>query len=172
MGAAVIIWPENISGIIGTVCAIVLIIIGAVYLGSYVLHVATNGFSAAMGAVILLLGVWVLLQPGIVLTLIPIVIGVILAAHGIRGLREALAAKQFGADSWKLSALFAIISIALGVVCIVDAFGVVKLAFWIIGIALIYNGISNIFIAVTASRSERKYRRENGPIDLEFNEDK
>jgi hypothetical protein len=172
MGVAVIVWPEYISGIIGTLCAIVLIAIGAVYLGSYFLHVVTNGFSAALGAVVLLLGVWVLIQPEIVLTVIPVVIGVMLAAHGVRGLRESLAARKFGADTWGIGAVLAAISIVLGVICIVDAFGVVKLAFWVIGIALIYNGVSNIYIAITSSNSERHYRKNNETIDVEFHEDR
>jgi hypothetical protein len=172
MGVVVIIWPEYISGIIGTVCAVVMIIIGAVYLGSYFLSVATNGFSAAMGAVVLLLGVWVLIQPNIVLTLIPVVIGVMLAAHGIRGIRESLATRKYGSDEWGIGAVLAVISIILGAVCIMDAFGVVKLAVRIIGVVLIYNGISNIYIAVVSSKSERHYRKNNETIDLEFNEDK
>jgi uncharacterized membrane protein HdeD (DUF308 family) len=60
----------------------------------------------------------------------------------------------------------------LGVVCIVEAFGIVTFAIKIIGVALIYNGISNIYIAIVSSRSERIYRKNHGTIDVEFNEDK
>jgi uncharacterized membrane protein HdeD (DUF308 family) len=60
----------------------------------------------------------------------------------------------------------------LGVVCIVDAFGVVNLAIKLIGVALIYNGISNIYIAIASSRSERRYSKNHETIDVEFNEDK
>jgi uncharacterized membrane protein HdeD (DUF308 family) len=114
----------------------------------------------------------VLLQPGIVLTLIPVVIGVTLVAHGIRGFRESLATRKFGSDAWGIGAVLAVISILLGIICIVDAFGVVTVAFGIIGVALIYNGISNIYIAITSSRSERRYRKNHETIDVEFNEDK
>jgi uncharacterized membrane protein HdeD (DUF308 family) len=166
MGVVFIVNPDDVSSVIGTVCAAVLIIIGLVYLGSYFLHVVTNGISAAMGAVVLLLGVWVLLQPQIVTTLVPIVIGVVLLAHGVRGFRESLS------DAWGIGAVLSVISMVLGVVCIVEAFGIVTFAIKVIGVALIYNGISNIYIAIASSRSERRYRKNHGTIDVEFNEDK
>jgi predicted phage tail protein len=172
MGIVFIANPDSVSSVIGTVCAVVLIVIGVVYLGSYFLHVVTGGISAAMGAVVLLLGVWVLLQPQIVTTLVPIVIGVVLLAHGFRGFRESLATRKFGSDAWGIGAVLAVISMVLGVVCIVDAFGVVNLAIKLIGVALIYNGVSNIYIAIASSRSERRYSKNHETIDVEFNEDK
>ena len=42
LGVVFLVWPETISGILGTVCAIVLIAIGIVYLCSYFLNVVSN----------------------------------------------------------------------------------------------------------------------------------
>lgn len=172
LGVVFLVWPETISGILGTICAIVLIAIGIVYLGSFFLNVVTNGISAALGAVVLLLGVWVLIQPEIVVTLIPILIGVVLLVHGIRGIRESVETKKYGGMNWGVGIIFSIVSLVLGILCIVDAFGVVKLAFWVIGAALIYNGVSNIYIAIVSSKTERRYRKRQEAIDVEFVDDK
>lgn len=171
LGIVFVAWPEKMADLIGTVLAIIMIVIGAVYLCSFFFHVVTNRLSAAMGAIVLLLGVWVLVQPDIVLTLIPIVIGVVLLVHGLRGFRESLDAKKYGYNSWGIGAAFAIISIVLGVICVVNAFGVVKLAFWGIGAALIYNGISDIYIACSTSHAEKNYRKNAETIDVEFVDD-
>ncbi len=171
LGVVFLVWPETISGILGTICAVVLIAIGIVYLGSYFLNVVSNGISAALGAVVLLLGVWVLIQPEIVVTLIPILIGVVLLAHGIRGIRESVETKKYGGMNWGVGIIFSIVSLVLGILCIVDAFGVVKLAFWVIGAALIYNGVSNIYIAIVSSKTERRYRKSQEAIDVEFVDD-
>jgi hypothetical protein len=48
----------------------------------------------------------------------------------------------------------------------------VNLAIKLIGVALIYNGLSNIYIAIASSRSERRYSKNHETIDVEFNEDK
>ena len=65
-----------------------------------------------------------------------------------------------------------IVSLVFGILCIVNAFGLVKLAFWVIGAALIYNGISNIYIAIASSKTERQYRKSQEAIDVEFVDDK
>ena len=171
LGLVFIIWPEMISGLVGTVCAIILMVMGIIYLCSYFIKVSSNGLSAATGALLLLLGIWVLVQPDVVLKLIPILIGVVLLAHGVRGFRESWESKTYGNSSWGVGAVFAIISMVFGIYCIVNAFGMVKLTFLVIGIALIYNGVSDIYIAIVASKSERKYRKTCGTIDVEFLEE-
>jgi uncharacterized membrane protein HdeD (DUF308 family) len=171
LGIVFIVEREATINMIGTLLAIIMIVIGAVYLCSFFLNIVTNGLSAAIGAVVLLLGIWVLIQPGIIMSLIPIVIGVLLLAHGIRGMKEAWASKQFGYGAWGISAAFSVISLVLGIICIVDAFGVLELASVAIGIALIYNGLSNIWIAFQSTKAERSYRRGNETIDVSFKED-
>lgn len=171
LGVVFIVWPDKTSDLIGTVLAVIMIVIGAVYLCSFFLHIATNGLSAAIGGIVLLLGVWILIQPSIVLTLIPIVIGVVLLSHGIRGFKESWDSKGYGYSSWGVGAVFSLISIVFGIVCIVDAFGVVKIAFVMIGIALVYNGLTNIWIAAHASHYERSYRKSQETIDVEFKDE-
>lgn len=172
LGIVFIAWPDKVNEAVGTVIAVVLIVVGIVYLASFFLKFITNGMSAAIGAIVLLIGVWILIQPAIVGTLIPIVVGVIMLGHGIRGLRESAAAKNFGFSNWGIGIVFSIISLALGIVCICNAFGVISLIYVVIGIALVFNGLSNIWISVTTSSSERKYRKEQETIDVEFKEDK
>lgn len=171
LGVVFVVWPDRTSDFIGIALAIVMIIIGIVYLCSFFLHIATNGLSAAIGAIILLLGVWILIQPSIVLKMIPIVIGVVLLAHGLRGFKESWDSKGYGYNSWGIGAVFSLISMVFGVICIVNAFGVVKLAFVVIGIGLIYNGVTNIWIAIHTSKYEKSYRRQHETIDVEFKED-
>lgn len=42
------------------------------------LNIVTNGFSAMLGLVVLAVGIWFLVQPKVVVSLIPIVIGLVL----------------------------------------------------------------------------------------------
>jgi hypothetical protein len=175
LGIVFIVWREATMDLIGMALAIIMIVIGALYLGSFFLNIVTNGLSAAIGAIVLLLGIWVLLKPDIVVTMIPIVIGVLLLCHGARGMKEAWGSKKYGYNRWGVSVLFSLISIVLGIVCVVYAFevakGVTELASVVIGIALIYNGLSNIWIAVHSAKAEKNYRREHDTIDVTFKDD-
>lgn len=168
LGVVFIVWREATINAIGMIMAILLIIVGVVYIGSYFLKIVSHGISVVVGAVIVIIGIWILLQPSIIVSLIPIVIGVVLVAHGIRDLKESLDAKRYGYESWGVGIVLAVISIAFGVICIVDAFGVLEVASVLIGIALIYNGISNMWIASRVYKAAKRYAQEQGAIDVEF----
>lgn len=168
LGIVFIVWREATIHALGTIMAVILMVIGVIYLCSYFLNVVTNGFSAAIGAIVLVIGIWILIQPAIIVSLIPIVIGVVLLAHGIRDLKESVESKKYGYESWGVGIVLAVISIVFGIICIVDAFGVLELASILIGIALIYNGVSNIWIASRATKAARDYRNQHDPVDVEF----
>ena len=58
------------------------------------LNIVTNGFSAMLGLVVLAVGIWFLVQPKVVVSPIPIVIGLVLIFHSIGSIIEAVDAKN------------------------------------------------------------------------------
>ena len=76
LGIVFIVWRGAVLDVMGSIFAVVLIILGVIYLSSYFLEIITNGFSAIMGIIVLALGIWFLIQPDIVVSIIPILIGV------------------------------------------------------------------------------------------------
>ena len=169
LGIVFIIWKDSVLGFMGSAFAIILIIMGAVDLCSYFMRIISNGMSVLTGIVLLAVGIWFLIDPKVIVTLIPIVIGVVLLFHGIRGLMEVYQAKKFGSNAWMVGMVMAIISVLLGVACIVNAFGIMQKATMVVGIILIYNGVSNIWIAGHAAKAEDKYKKT---VDVEFVEDR
>ena len=156
LGVVLIVWRQQTIDVIGTVLALICIVTGTAYLCGFFIGHMQNILSAIMGGIVILIGVWILLQPSFVLILIPIVIGVLLLTHGIRGIVESVSLKRFGYGSWAVGLVFSIISMALGVVCIFNAFGVLELEVVIIGISLIYNGLTNLYIGICAGYWEKK----------------
>ena len=124
-----------------------------------------------MGILVLAVGIWFLADPAVIMSLIPIVIGVVLLFHGIRGIKETIEAKKYGFDAWGANLILAIISVILGFFCVFDAFGMMEKATIVVGIILIYNGVSNIWIAGTATHAAKDYARRNGTVDVNFVED-
>lgn len=170
LGIVLIVWTDTTIGLIGTVFGVMMVAIGAVYLLGFVMKAGSNLLNVILGAIVLLLGVWILIEPSVVATMIPIVLGVLLVGHGIRGLREAWASKTYGFSGWIINMVLAAVSIGIGVYCILKAFAVVKLTFTIIGIALIYNGVSDIWIALSTSKAEREYVNGKELIDVEVSD--
>ena len=79
--------------------------------------------------------------------------------------------KEYGQDSWKFSMVLAVISVIFGVMCIIDAFMVVKAAMVLLGLALIYNGVSNLLITTKATRAAKAYKDKQDPVDVTFKDE-
>lgn len=170
-GIVLIVRPIETVSLFCRVLAIIMIVVGGMFMFSYFLNWMSSGLSAAMGLIVLLIGVWIFINPGIIETLIPVVIGVILLCHGIQDVRMSWQMKEYGQDSWKFSMVLAVISVIFGVLCIIDAFMVVKAAMILLGIALIYNGVSNLLITTRTTKAEKEYRNKMDPVDVEFKDE-
>ena len=106
-----------------------------------------------------------------IVSLIPIVIGVVLAFHGVRGVKETLEARKYGLDSWGINLCLSVLSLVFGVICIFDAFGIMEKAIVVVGVILVYNGLSNIWIVLSGTHAAKKYARSQEPIDVTFTDE-
>lgn len=170
LGVVLLIWPAETIGIFCKVLAIGLAIMGVIDIVSYFLNKSIHPFAGVLGLIVLLVGIWVFIRPESVVSLIPIVIGVILCAHGIQDMKLAAETKGNSYEKWWSLLIIAVISLVFGVLCIVNAFGMVKLALQFIGIALIYDGISDLWVANRAVRAAKAMRQEAEAVDVEYRE--
>ena len=154
LGLVFIIWRASVLTIVANVLAVVLIIIGVVYMCSYFLNIVTNGFSAMLGLVVLAVGIWFLVQPKVVVSII-----------------EAVDARKYGYGGWSVGLIFSIISLIFGIICVTNAFDVMKTATVVVGIILIFNGVSNIWITSRATKAESAYNKQK-EFEATFVEDR
>ena len=157
LGIIFVVWKGGVIDVIGTLLSIAMIIVGIIYLGSFILSLATFGASTIVGILVLAVGIWFLIQPSLIVSLVPVILGVGLVFHGIRAVTEAVNAKKYGYEKWGMDLVFAIICLVCGLVCVFCPLGV-----------LIINGALNLWIAVTATRAARDYRRRTETVDTEF----
>lgn len=164
LGIVIIAWPEQTIDIFCRTIAVGMGIMGVVYLVRYFTNRLIHPFSGILGLVVLLVGVWIFLKPGSLFSLIPIVIGVILAIHGIQDIKLAIEAKRNQYEKWWTMLIIALVSLIFGVVCIV------KLATQLIGIALIYDGISDLWIVNRITHAVKAAKQEAEAVDVEYRE--
>ncbi len=170
LGVVLLVWPAETIDIFCKVLAAGVVLMGAVQLISYLRERDIHPFAGVLGLLLVLVGIWIFVRPASIVSLIPIVIGVILCAHGIQDVKLAIETKANGYERWWSILLIAVVSLALGVICIVNAFGVVTLALQFIGIALIYDGISDLWIASRAIRAARSVLQEAEAVDVDYRE--
>lgn len=170
LGVVLIVWPGETIDIVCKVLAAGLIILGGVELFSYITNRNGYMFTGILGLIVLIIGVWIFLKPSSIVSLVPIVIGVILAVHGVQDVKMALESKNGGYDRWWIMLIIAIISIAFGVLCIVNAFGMVKLAMQFVGAVLIYDGISDLWVVTKTVRTVKDMEQEAKAVDVDYKE--
>ena len=169
LGGILIAWPMEVTGLICRILGVLLVIMGAVYIFGY--FVESRGILSITGGLLfLLLGVWIFITPQSIATLVPIVIGVVLLVHSLRDFQMASEAKQSGSERWGLLFLLALLNCVFGVICICDSFGVVSLAVRMLGIALVYDGISNMIIVYHTAQAIKYAAEKIEPIDVDAHE--
>lgn len=165
-GVMLVAWPMEVTGLICRIFGVMLIVMGAVHLFSYFME-GTGMFSVAGGLLFLLLGVWIFTHPGSVAQLVPICIGVVMIVHSLKDFQMASETKHSGRGRWQILFILALLNCALGVICICDSFGVLSLAVRVLGIALIYDGVSDIIIVYHTVKAVKDATAALEPIDVE-----
>ena len=156
IGLLLLLYPEQSIATIGKVVALIIIFAGAVMIISQIVEKDKNAVGIAVGVVIALIGLWIFASPAAILTIIPIAIGVMLIVHGVEDFMMALEGARAQAPHAWLPFVLAAINIILGLLCIGKAFGLVSLVFRLIGIMLIYDGISDIGIVHGVKKATRQ----------------
>lgn len=171
LGIILIIWGGATLILLGRMIGIILLLIGAAYLLNFFMGSMNYSLNGIVGGVIALIGIWILIEPKVIVSIVPIVIGVVLIFHGVKSITYSIESRDYGNERWGIGVLLGVVSIILGVLCIVGAFGIMKIAFAVIGIALIYSGISNLWVAFRTTKAETAYHKKMETIDVEFKDE-
>ena len=164
LGVVLVIWPgetvQTFARVFGAIilCAGVLLLLSALR-GSRL---------ALIGALLLIaVGIWAFATPKAFSSILPVAAGVLLITHGVQDLVMMPALRRYQAAQYGLTVLFALISIVFGIVCIANAFGIVKLIMVVIGLMLIYDGVTDMLIVRKYNYFRRRYEPESGAPEEE-----
>ena len=155
IGALLLIYPTESLSTISKVIAVIVILAGIFVITSQIFENGFNAMGIVVGGVLAVIGLWIFLAPGSIVSIIPIAIGVILVVHGLQDLGLAIQAIKAKAPRPWLTFIIAIVNILLGAVCVADAFHMVEIATRIIGLMLIYDGITDIFTVHKVNKAEK-----------------
>ncbi len=100
------------------------------------------------GLVCLGLGAFLIIRSDIVVRILPIVFGLFVIFDSLGRIQNALELRRCNYESWKGFLLLALLSIALGVVMILNPFGTMETLVMAIGVILIIEGALNLLSAL------------------------
>lgn len=160
-GIVLFVWPDMSARIVCMVLGAILVLMGVIYLVSF--FSAPPGtfmkqIHLALTIVFVVIGVWILLKPDFVISLIPVIVGIILILHGLYDLQQAVYLGRAKYRFWWLALVFAGLTIALGGVLLWNPFEAMSVAIKVIGIFLVFDGLSDLWIFSMARRITRQIR--------------
>lgn len=173
LGVVLVIWPGMSVQVACMAIGAVLILNGISRLVNFIFGKDDSLFSQMnliMGIIITVIGVWILLQPDKIIAMIPILVGIIIIIHGINNLQQAVNLCKSQYNKWWVALLLGLLTIGFGILLICNPFQAIDTLVMFIGIFLIYDGVSDIWIVSRVSRTAKQLRQDLEAVDVEAEE--
>ena len=135
----------------GRIIGIALLVYGIISIVGYLVLKSGNEQSAGeliWGIVAAVAGIIIMIGPKFLIDIFPMVMGVLIAASGVRNLIRAISVKRAGGSGWGTLILLSIITVLLGVLVFFNPFKTMTVLVRIIGAILLYNGIVGLIAAI------------------------
>ncbi|MCI9377327.1 MAG: DUF308 domain-containing protein [Eubacterium sp.] len=160
-GIVLILWPVQVTTIACQSIAVIIAILGAVRVISYIMESeAKHRLNLPLGLVLFVIGIWIFLKPASIQNMLLIGIGVVLFVHGLQAMRYAFYAKSNGYLQWWQLLMMALLGMGLGIACIVDCFGIISMTLTLVGVALVYDGVTLLWVISRVQKAARRVKRE------------
>lgn len=148
VGLVFVIFPKITSHIVGYVIGTVVIIAGLILIAKYIKkdvrddyysHELVNGIS------LIIIGILVYIKVEVLTSFFQPVLGLIVLYSGVMKLQTAIDLARMKYNTWKLVMILSGINILLAVLLLLNPGFLATFSFVMIGIALIYSGVSSLF---------------------------
>ena len=159
VGLLLVFWPDLSVSLLCTVLGIASLASGAVYIAGWVSKrkMGQPAFFILPGVLLCALGLWLITRPESVVKLIQYIFGAILIFHGVVDVQGALSLMRQKWSRWWVDMLLAAATAVLGLIIIINPFGTFAALAMITGFALIFDGVSDLFLIGRLTRALRDW---------------
>ena len=171
LGIVALVIPETMERLLGFLIGVVLIIAGAVSMISYLLRDAHQNYyhnDFLHGLLGILLGIVVLYKVEIIISLVPFLLGTLVLVSGLSKLQDVIDLKRLEYGNWIFMLVLAILNIVLGLVLIFNPMAVAELLFRLLGVGLIFSGITDCATTIYFAGKIRDYFADLNAVDGTF----
>lgn len=155
LGIVMVINPIFVSNFICYVIGALLIVAGSSGIFTYIRAGESGGFAKITLLVSVLftaLGIYIFISPESFVSIIPLVVGVMLIIESLDKISSVINAKKNGYENWWKMLIATVIVFILGLVLILNPFETVAVFIRVIGIFLMIDAISNLYLAYNYSK--------------------
>lgn len=164
LGVALLLWPDQSMNVLGYGFGAVLTISGLLQIGGYVAGNRQGFLKKLMllaGILIAVVGVAILLAPKTVMKLTVVVIGIVMLYHGVMDIKFGFDIKECNDSKWAVTLVMGLVTCALGVLVLVNPFESARFLMIIIGIGLIFDGLSDVVTVSVMAQAKRIFELTN-----------
>ena len=161
LGLVLVWWPGKSVRLLCMLLGFAVFVTGVIYLLGWVAR-RREGYPVVFllpGVVLCAIGVWLMTSPESVVVLIQYIFGAILIFHGVVDLQGAAALMKQGWSRWWLDLALGAVTVALGALVLINPFGTFATLIMLIGLSLIFDGVSDLYIIWRLSRAFRQAER-------------
>ena len=169
LGACLVFMPvSTVNVICKFVFGILLILVGLYHILIYVAEKLNSTiFDLFSGGVLMVLGIFLFMNPQIVVKLLPILLGTFILVDSIWTLKGSLKLKKRGAGSWKFLLMGSIIFIALGISLVVNPFTMVKYTVIFAGWIFLCNGVIDMIYLILLRKGLKEIKQDVEAVDAD-----
>ena len=163
LGIVLILWPGATMKTICYLLAAMLLALGVASLINY-LRKDISGiiyrYDLVVGLCAILGGILVIVKVDKLTDLIPAVLGFLVTMRGILKMQNSVDMLRLGHGTWHVAFAMAIVNIVAGIVLLMNPFEAAQILIMCIGIALVYSGITDLYVTISISRRLSKIKTE------------
>ena len=110
-----------------------------------------------LSVIICVFGIVTIVRPSVIISILPFIVGIVLVFSGLIKVQDGINLKRFNYDRWFLVLGFAVISVILGIVVLLNPFGIGLLFTRIVGLFFTVDGVLSISSIVMLRKNGKFY---------------
>ena len=168
-GVCLVCMPVNMINVICKfVFGILLILVGLYHILIYVAEkLSATIFDLFSGGVLLVVGVFLFMNPQIVIKLLPVLLGTFILVDSIWTLKGSFRLKKRNMGTWKFLLIGSLIFIGLGIALVVNPFTMAKYMVIFAGYIFLVNGILDLIFMILLKKGLKELKQDLEAVDAE-----
>ncbi len=173
LGVVALVIPDTMVKTMGYLIGILLILAGAVSMICYLLREASQNYyrnDFGYGLVSIAVGILFLYKVEWIISLVPVILGILVVASGCRKLQDVIDMKRLGYGNWVTVLILAAVNVVLGVALIVNSLDAALFFLQLVGAGLIFSGITDFATCLYLAKKAKGYFDDLEAVDSTFAE--
>ena len=157
----------------GYLIGILLIVGGAVSMICYLLREASQNYyrnDFGYGLVSIAVGILFLYKVEWIISLVPLILGILVVASGCRKLQNVIDMKRMGYGNWVYMLILAAVNVVLGAALIVNSLDAALFFLQLVGAGLIFSGVTDCITCFYLAKKAKGYFDDLNAVDSTFAE--